>query len=261
MKERGNVFLTAAALATIVGLSLLVAIVTFGLLKSSAEADIRGYKLGGAIAAFAFTAGLLTSAFFNVYRLLTADEVKEYAKRIEELQSKLIRGAPCPRGYTIDVDERHRLVFARPVDWKPKEGVLYQYLSEPKASDPVRANFNVVYVSEDALADSLGGELDPTPAVIEDIYKRELAGIASAVPGQITQEYVTVDGCKSVKYINTYAPSDLPEGKKVKVRQSGVLTFVPKMNALFVFTFTDSDEDYLASSEVFGSVLESVRFL
>src|SRR5271169_1662071 len=122
MGERGKVFLTAAALATIVGLSLLVAFVTFGLLKSSAQADIRGYKLGGAIAAFAFTAGLLTSAFFNVYRLLTADQLKEYAKRIEELQAKLIRGAPCPAGYTIDLDEKHKFVFARPGNWQPKEG-------------------------------------------------------------------------------------------------------------------------------------------
>jgi len=256
MTEKGRVILTVSSLAIIVVLSLLVAWVTFGLLQSSAQADVRGYKLSGAIAAFAFTAGLLISSFFNVYRLLTADQLKEYAKRIEELQAKLIRGAPCPPGYAIDLDEKHKLVFARPGSWQPQEGILYQYVEQAKPNDPIKANFNVVY--RDVTVE-LGDKFDPAQAFdVDELYESALDTVAAKIPGAMTKEYITVDGFKSVKYINTYP---LPQDKSVNLRQSGVMTFIPRMKALYVFTCTDDEKDYLASSAVFNTVIASIRFL
>jgi hypothetical protein len=289
MGQQGRVFLIVCALAIIVGLSLVVAWVTFGLLDSSATAEIRGYKLGGSIAAFAFTAGVLTTAFFSMYKLFTADEVKElsqrkdaefkhyaqhtseqlkeYAKRVEELQAKLIRGAPCPPGYTIDVDEKHKLVFSRPSAWKPLDGVLYQYIGQPKKDETFRANFNVVYKD---LSELPVEEFDPSqPEVLDHFYEQVLETVAQGLSGGITKEYVTVDGLKSVKYINTQAvPTSDPvqtqehvQTPEATLRRCGVITYVPRAKAAYIFTFTDDEKHFLASSEVFNNVTESIRFL
>ncbi len=278
MGQQGRVFLIVAALVIIVGLSLLVAWVTFGLLDSSATADVRGYKLGGSIAAFAFTFGVLTTAFFSMYKLFTANDVKElsqrkdaefkdyaqktneqlkeYAKRVEELQAKLIRGAPCPVGYTIDVDERHKVVFSRPNGWNPLDGYLYKYVEQPKKGDVFQANFNVVYKD---LSELPVEQFDVAqPAVLDRFYEQVLDTIAQGLPGGITKEYVTIDGLKSVKYINTRAA---PPPQNVTLRQCGVIVYVPRVRGAYIFTFTDDEADFLASSEVFNNVTSSIRFL
>jgi hypothetical protein len=235
------------------------------MLESSAEANVQGYRLGGAIAAFAFTGAFLSSVFFNFYRLLAADQLEEYAKQIQELQAKLIKGAPCPPGYTVDVDEKHKLVFARPRHWEPREGILYYYLEEQKPSDDVTANFNVVYVNEKQLAALLGGRFDPSTVNVDDIYEKEMMKLEALTQGTMSKEYVTIDGIKSAKYINTFRATvpteESPEGKELLFRTAGILTYVPRLKALYVFTCTDNEKDYLTSSEIFNNVISSIRFL
>jgi len=293
MSQTGRVILIGCSLTLIVALSAMVAWVTFGLLQSSATGEIQGYKLQGSIAAFAFTFGVLTTAFYGMFKLLTADDVKElsqrkdaefkdfaqksneqiqdYARRIEELQAKLLRGAPCPPLYVIDLDEKNRLVFSRPGKWKNRNGVLYAYVEPARQGDPFAANFTVVVTD---LTDAVAAGLDLTQqAQLDGFYGAVLAKVASdtpasmtrqtgfptaAVPDAMSKEYVTVDGLRGAKYINTYIVQTNPP---LTLRQSGVIVYVPRTSSYYVFTFSDDESDYLTSSDVFNNVMASVRFL
>jgi hypothetical protein len=256
-------------IAAIVILSLAAAVICFNVLQSSAEATLQNWKVGGGIAAFLVTASFLSSTFLSLYRLLTTDQIEDYRERIQELEKKLIKGAPCPPKYTIDVDEKHKLVFARPDEWEPKGGILYAYVEKKKENDTFFANFVVTYANEKEFKDLPGG-FDSSVASIDRLYQAKLEGIRQGLIASeltretaIVEEFTLVDGERSIRYTNSYT-IEVPtpdEAITIKVRQSGVLTYVPRLRGLFEFAFTDNEEDFLVSSEVFNNVIASIRFL
>jgi len=67
---------------------------------------------------------ILTSVFLQLRGSST--ELRELRRRAEELQSKVIRGAPRPPGFDTEVDERQRIVLARPKDWQPRGGTIFE---------------------------------------------------------------------------------------------------------------------------------------
>lgn len=249
--------------------SIIIAYICFSILDSSAEATLKNWKLGGAFAAFVFTASMLTSIIFQVYKQLTGDKIEEYRQQIQELQNKLIRGATCPADYVIDLDEKHKIVFSRPNDWHPKGGILYQYLKKDSLNI-FHANFNVLYMDKNDLADLYAnlnlGNFDHNKVDIEKLYNTyseiEINNIKDGLIAKdlnITKEYVSIDNIKSMKYIMTYTGQ--LNNKGMKLCQSVVVTYVPRLRALFSFTFSDSEQKYTKSSEVFNNVINSIRFL
>lgn len=273
--------------------SLGVAYVLFGILESSATANLREWKLGGAFAGFAFTALLLSSTLFQAYKEMRRDKEADYLKQIAELQSKLVRGAPSPAGFVVDVDERNKLVFARPVDWRPRAGVLYQYISPPVSGDSLPANFNVTFETPHDLEANYGvpaaGLLQGKPLAgdeLEAVYRMTIQGMTALLPRifdgyrrlGFSEEYVFVDGLKSVRYTHTYAyqanetapvgdagaasgdGTPLQSGEKA-LTQVGVAIFHPRVGGMFMFTFTDDSKDFLKSSEAFSQIVSSIRFL
>lgn len=128
-------------------MGLVAAYVCFGILNSQASGQYQGYSLGGAIVG----AVVSWSVMLSVYQQLrgTSDEVQELRNRAEELQHKLIRGAPRPKGYDTEVDEKQRIVLARPSDWEPKGGMIFA-LEEPdekmKPTDNIAAAFQCYVV-------------------------------------------------------------------------------------------------------------------
>jgi hypothetical protein len=250
----------------IVILSLAVAFICFNILQSSAEATLQNWKLGGGIAAFLVTASFLSTTFITFYRLLTSEQIDEYRKRIQELETKLIKGAPCPLGYTIDIDEKHKLVFARPNEWEPKGGVLYAYLERRKQDDLFTANFNVIYADQKDVT-AMYNWFDGTIESVQKLYESEMERIEQEIPqGVMSKEFVTIDSIKSIKYVNTYdlplqKQSESEEQKYLTIRQSGAMIYVARARGLYLFTFSDDRKDFLRSSEVFNNVILSIRFL
>lgn len=257
---------------TILFVSLFVAFICFKLLESTAETNLKGWKLGGAFAGFVFTASMLTSIVFQFYRQMTAEQVEDYRALVQELQSKLIKSAPCPDNFTIDIDERHKLVFARPTEWIPRGGLLYQYVNRC-ASGNIPANFNVTFLSNRDLLDYYRIEIGEEKLDLNDLYKKVITyqtnNVKNAFPEfkelDLMQEYTVIDEVKSVKYVHKYSYSGGQNKDKeriiVNVCQAGLYCYVKKAKGIFIFTFSDDEEEYLRSSEVFNSVISSIRFL
>lgn len=253
----------------IFAISIIIAYISFSILESSAEADLKEWKFGGAFAAFVFTATLLTSIIFQFYKQMTTDRIKEYQQLIQELQSKLVKGAPCPPNYVIDLDEKHKVVFSRPGDWHPKGGVLYQYYKK----DPTgifHTNFNVVYYDRNDLSDLYQvlnmGHFNIAQIDVDKLYEAyseaEAKSVRTAFNAEdenVTKEYIFIDTIKSIKFIMTYTCN--VNNTKLRLCQTGVSTYVPRLSALFSFVFSDREETYIKSSEIFNNVITSIRFL
>lgn len=122
----------------IVVAGLFTAYVTFGILQSQAEAEIQRYSVGGAIAGALVTMSLLTSIYLQIrkssqdqeletLRASQDQELQTLRDRNQELQQKLIRGAPRPAGFEIEVAEQQRIVLARPNDWERRGGVIFDF--------------------------------------------------------------------------------------------------------------------------------------
>lgn len=134
------------ALVLIAAIGLLTAYVTFGILDSSAEANIHQYKVGGAIAGFLVTCSVLGSIYLQIRK--SSGELNDLRERNEALQQKLIRGAPRPPGFETEVAELQRIVLARPRDWERRGGVIFDYeLPEDqlKSGDFLPARFTCTF--------------------------------------------------------------------------------------------------------------------
>ncbi len=269
MFEKNRMLFSLISGIVIFAVSTSVAYVFFNILESSAEASLQNWKLGGAFAGFVFTASLLTSITFQFYKQMTTDQISKYRDQIQELQAKLVKGAPRPEGYTIEVDEKHKLVFSRPEEWLPKAGILYQFV-ESRPPDLLPANFNVVYQGKHDLSDIYKAlKLDPDNVDVNKLYDNIVGAniefLKSAIPlyedGTLTKEFIVVDGIKSLKSTHSYTCLSANGKDKMRMCQCAVCTYVPRLNALYQFTFSDNEEDYLKSSEVFNNVIQSIRFL
>jgi hypothetical protein len=158
--------LIAVILITVV--SLFTAYLMFGILESSASAEIQHYSVGGAIAGALVTISLLASVYLQFrkrsesdelsklikekaelqQRLNREDELKNLRRQNIELQQKLLRGAPQPQGFTIEVSERERIVLARPQEWEPRGGIIFDFELPDKSmheNDIFPARFTCYY--------------------------------------------------------------------------------------------------------------------
>src|SRR5215210_2195866 len=140
----------AAVIVVLALLALAVAYVCFKVLDSQADGERLGFVLQGAIAAWVVSFTLFTS----VYLQFRKSDDKDLYERIEELQQKLIRGAPHPSGFETEVAERERIVLARPHEWKHGAGIVFYFQLPPgEGHDPyeLTPEFRCTYapISED----------------------------------------------------------------------------------------------------------------
>ena len=194
--DRGKLTdLIAVVVIAIVG--LLSAYITFGVLQSQADAKIQGYSVGGAIAGALVTMSVLASVYGQFRKSST--ETEELRSRNEELQQKLIRGAPRPPGFDTQVDERQRIVLALPRNWQPRGGVVFDFEVDPNElpqDDLVPPRFWLQYsmVAKDA---------DPP----DIFYNKYLASVTEADSVEShTSEFLHIggeggSGIKSLKII------------------------------------------------------------
>ena len=140
-------FFDAVVWFFIAAVGLVAAYVCFGILNSEVSGRFQEYSVGGAIAGAVVSWAVLTSVYLQLRG--SSNELQELRNRSNELQSKLIRGAPRPQGFETEVDERQRIVLARPKDWQPKGGTMFD-LQLPdetmKSGDTFPAAFRCFFV-------------------------------------------------------------------------------------------------------------------
>jgi hypothetical protein len=232
-------------LVIIVILGLVTAYVCFGILNSSAEAEIQKYSVGGALAGALVTMSLSASVYLQFRKLSTQDDMKilldqnaelqEMLTRRDELkilrdqntelQQKLLRGAPCPEGFVSEVAERAKLVIARPGEWTPGQGVVFNFecsIDEEESEDMLDIfppQFIVSYwpsdrigMSRDELYETMVQLVQNNPNYESDIS--EIINIGGPPVGikslkTVTKEYVEVEITKEEvtgKYIYNWIP-------------------------------------------------------
>lgn len=108
-------------------LAMGVAWVCFQLIDSQAEASIRQYRFQGGIAGFVVAETVILNAYFTARR--ESREVQQLRDEAEQLRRKLIRGAPRPPNFEVEVDEYRHVVFARPAAWTPGGGKIFDFES------------------------------------------------------------------------------------------------------------------------------------
>lgn len=149
--------LNLAIVVVIATVSLAVAWVCFAVLDSHAEGGFQAYTLGGALAGFVVTASLLWSIYEGLRR--SDRRLETLRRKNRELEQKLIRGVPHPEGYVVEVDEKERLVIARPETWARNGGTLYAFVKTPGDAgdecprDPFPARLTISYEEADPETD------------------------------------------------------------------------------------------------------------
>jgi hypothetical protein len=149
-------FWNLLSIVIVSAIALLVAYLCFGILSSQANTKIQSYSLGGAIAGFIVSFTVLFSSYLHIrkttgvvdklqqqhrtelekFQQAYKKDTEDLRKRNEELQQKIIRGAPHPLRYDTEVDERQKIVLARPSNWQPKGGVIFNFqLSEEELKE------------------------------------------------------------------------------------------------------------------------------
>jgi len=120
--------------------------VAFGLLESQAQIESNTQMVGGAVAGMLIIWGSLGSLYLQIRK--SGGELEDLREENRALQQKLIRGAPHPDDYTVEVDDRQRLVLARPDSWRPRGGVLFDFQEPSKTLAPgdyLPARFSVSF--------------------------------------------------------------------------------------------------------------------
>ncbi|MCH8903912.1 MAG: hypothetical protein IIA45_08370 [Bacteroidetes bacterium] len=120
---QGEKLLDLLVMIVIAAVGLITAYICFGVLESQAEGRYHEYSVGGAIAG-ALVSWSFLGGFYRQMRR-SSGEYERVVKRNEELQQKLMRGAPKPQGFEIEIDERKNIVLARPEEWEPKGGNIF----------------------------------------------------------------------------------------------------------------------------------------
>ncbi len=271
MDSRTKVVFSGLTIVVALVLSLLTAVILFRFMESSAEATIQDWKFGGAFAGFLATFFVVTGAMPNMFKLFTEDEIRKYTDRIQELELKVLKGAPCPPGFVGELDEWHRISFVRPAewtDWKPNP--IYVF-NQPVSEGAFQTNLNVCLYGADDIRGWYRqldwGEFDPERVELNELYDKcyELSktsletGLDVKVESGSLKEYITVNEIKSLRFLHSFEV----EGsmvRKTMVRQCGLFVWMSDRKSLLEVTFSDAADSFTSSSEAFNKIVSSVRF-
>ncbi len=122
--------------------SLVVAIVTFGVLESSGEVTDSLRSVSGAVVGFLISFAVISASYARLLHIQSTavdrrlrDRNESLREQVEELSQQLIRGAGRPEGYDIEALEHHQIVMARPSPYVSRGGVIMD-LQEPPEEQP-----------------------------------------------------------------------------------------------------------------------------
>ena len=176
-----NKIFNVALIVVIVIVGLVSAYVLFEVLDSKASGEYQGYSVTGAAAGFVVVELLL----FSTYQQLRKSDEEDLQEQINQLQQKLISGAPRPVHFETEVAERERIVLARPQDWKPGAGIIFDFQHPRQESD---SDYDLVPEFRCSYAPILG-EVRSTKAKILRWQNRGAGPVASDPRQQFYENY------------------------------------------------------------------------
>ena len=198
MRNEGTFTVVVWGLIVVAGLG--AAYLCFGILHSQANEKVAQYSVDGAIAGALISWGVLLSIYLQLQN--SGNGIRDLRRENEDLKHKLIRGAPRPQGFDIEVDERQRIVLARPKDWEPKGGIIFQLeLANAKMErdDTFAATFQCSFVpipkdSNQTLADFHSNQIKSGDQLVRTGYIQSYSHEIVRLGGDAT-------GVESLKFI------------------------------------------------------------
>ncbi len=199
----------------------------FGILHSEASGLSLGMSLSGGIAGFVVVFALLASTYRQFQsssryvqdlkrqieeqkeELTRAHELQQLREENKELQHKVIRGAPCPEGFLIEVSERQRIVLARPENWAPQGGMIFnmELPTKSPSKDVFAPTFQCYHLPVAAVTS--GGKRSSS-TIVDNEIKAVSDSVEMGFTESFTHETMTIGGephpVKCIKIIaNQYA--------------------------------------------------------
>ena len=188
------------ALTLIALLGLAAAAVCFGLLQSQAKAG-TGYSISGAIVGSLLSWSALGSLYLNLRR--DTREFSDLKRENRELAQKLLRSAPRPTGFELEVDEHQRVVLARPREWERGGGTIFDYqLAAPhmQQGDVFPARFALYF---EPLAPDL--TVEQFYSRTKEVYDEYMSRLGASYTSEIVQ-VGGAEGVGSLKFsVQAYA--------------------------------------------------------
>lgn len=283
-------------MVVVVGLSLVVAAVLFGVLDSTGAVESKGVTFSGAAAGF-FASFVLLQRWHG--RLIG---VAETLAANEELRSKLETQAPpdfhIPAGLVPYVAAEESIAFCYPQAWRHEptrlDLIFVEAREQMRVTDTFRGNLNVVAqptvqralnvaqvyalaetrgIEPQQIAEELGVPHSPATEAVPVELPKVLAVLK--IEGDFAERLYELDLLAIECFVDGTTvrtelvlvdgrPSRLVE-REVEFEgqalvQYQVITYVPEVDTTYTFTFTDNVEDRERIHSIGLTVLSTVRF-
>ena len=282
-------FFDLVAVATIVLLALLTAVICFGILESTAQGSFRGYSVGGAMAGLVVSATLFTSIYLKIRK--SSEDQLALQRQVDELRIKLLRSKVPPPGFTIEVDERRQLVFARPRPWTSNGGLVFNYTIRPAdlQQDKFPGHCDVAQLpiptslpAAQNYYDRLKENTEQNPRILEKTFDTLQVGpddqpleclrISGNQYIRFVIEKDEITGVKTFRWSPVTGDEYLERQEKnndfgstrvsyLKANRLQVYCYHRELNMIFWFRCLDLSDHWSNTSATFHQILQSIGFL
>jgi hypothetical protein len=205
---------------------------------------------------------------------------------------RIVKGAPCPEGFVMEIDEKHKFVFSRPTTWKSQQGMLYYFSEEvpqcKKGTRKTTGRFLINFIDYNTILEAY--KIDKTTdfqdldyKMIYDMLSKKILvkrniELQKTYPGykliDSTNECVDIDGIPSLRINQSFSvpakeliASDEDENcypdkeENIVLINTRILTYNKRLKGLYEFSSIDNTEDYVETSKIFNQVVASTRFI
>jgi len=204
----------------------------------------------------------------------------------------LIKGAPCPEGFEIEMDEKRKFLFAHPSTWKPQQGVLYYFTENVPENErknrKTRGSFHIYYMDLNTLVETynIDKTIDFQNLPYKDLYSKLSVRVLESLNEKMKKNFpsftlissnnecIRIDDIPSLRVNSTFSiiakelvaqgedEANFPDlNKTITLSNTRLLIYNKRLQGLYEFASVDDTEDYMVTSEIFNQVTNSIRFI